>query len=123
MNPKSPDRLTNADLAKIIVGDTIRAAHTNPNLIKDATVEDSLDALKAPGGDRVVQSLLAEYALSEIAALNSGVIAMLDARVVNSNAVMVTAGGLKNELLQQLTGYLELPADEKAIIVQGLLSE
>ena len=50
MSKISPDILTDANLPEMIVGDTIRSAHTNPNLIKDATVEDCLDALKTPGG-------------------------------------------------------------------------
>ncbi|GEM_PF-5005305 len=71
----------------------------------------------------MVQSLLAEYTLSEIAALNSGSIAMLDGRVSKVRVVNVNAATLKGELIQQLTGYLELPANEKVVIVQGLLTE
>lgn len=122
MNP-TPERLTEVDLARIVVNDTIRSAHTKPDLIKDATVEDCLDALKAPESGRIVQSLLAEYTASEIAALNSDSIAMFDSRLLNAGAVRISAAVLKDELIHQLTGYLELPADEKAIIVQGLLSE
>ena len=71
----------------------------------------------------MVQSLLAEYTLSEIAALNSGSIAMLDGRVLKARTVNVSAATLKHELIQQFTGYLELPANEKVAIVQGLLTE
>ena len=122
MNKDNPDILTSADLAKIIVGDTLRSAHTNPRLMKDATAEDCLDALKAPEGNRIVQSLLAEYASSEIAALNSNAIAMFDSRLLESRATTISAAVLKDELIQQLTSYLELPVDEKRILIQGLLN-
>ena len=105
--------ITDAELAEIIVSDTIRSAHTNPLLAKDATVQDWLDALKSKGAGQLVQAMLREYSVHDGQEI--------DPRTLGYS-MNVTAHGLTRELTTQLEAYLEQPQDLKAWKVRLAIS-
>lgn len=122
---------TSPKLARIVVGDTVLAAHTNEGILASANptqeanawVQKCLDELKGPQGDTLTQAMLAQYALSESAAAGLGIQASLDLRVVSGPGpqfAALTPGDLKEAMIKQLQAYLDLPQEKKADFLKKL---
>jgi len=120
MNP-TPE-INDSDFAKIVIGDSIRSAYTDPALLKGVTLEDILDQLRGEEGDLMVQSALAGYAASEYASAASGEPMILDKRLVGKR-LNLNKGKLKEQLVNQLSEFLNLEADASQAFVQGLLAK
>ncbi|MBI5357129.1 hypothetical protein HZB78_05995 [Candidatus Collierbacteria bacterium] len=120
MNPEP--EINSFDLARIVIGDSIRSVYTDPNLLKGTTLEDILDRLNDKEGDLMVQSVLAGYAASEHAMVASGEPINLDKRLLGKK-LNISAVKLKVELKKQLSEFLSLEEEPRRIFLQGLLSK
>jgi hypothetical protein len=107
---------SDAAFAEVVVRDTILSAHETPGLAGDETVALSLEQLRGPKGDLMVQGVLAQYAGSEKAAAAIGARPQFDLRVIQ-HIQNITADGVKGALLDQIGGYLGLPLDARQQIL------
>lgn len=117
---KYPD-LDNKGFAKIIVEDTIRSAHTDHRLAKDATVQDCLDALRGPQAASLVQAMIAEYTPTG-KEVKSGEVAQMDGRLVG-RTLNIHARSLLEQLDTQLQQYLNLSEAERIQLVAQLVGQ
>jgi hypothetical protein len=119
---EEPDNSQNEEsIAKIVVFDTIRDAHTNSQMHGDVTVAEILKLLKSNTGDLMTQGVISSYLLSFSAERASGVTAELDLRAA-VKPVNITADLLKQEMIQQLQSYLDLEAPQRADFLQKVLT-
>lgn len=120
-NPREVPR-TDDVVARVIVGDTIYTAHTNPEMAGDETVQQCLDLLHQPVGEIITQDMLSQYMGSMTAMRYFGTAPEVDRRLMKQ-VHHVTALGLRQEMVGQLGRYLGLPDAERAAFKDRVVRE
>lgn len=107
--PSKAKEFGNCELARVIVGDTIRAAFEYPDGL--SIVEKTVKMLQGAQGDQVAASMIDLY----MSGSNGFVREALEAQVISVNAAR-----LRSEMHGQLTSFLGLSPETQASRVREL---
>ncbi|MCR4305908.1 MAG: hypothetical protein NUV73_02385 [Candidatus Daviesbacteria bacterium] len=103
------------DLAKMVIGDSIRVSYTKLDGLPG--VQKVLEALESPRGEHLSRVALATYVGHEIAAMHAGVTPAYDGRIFydpNFVCVNITSDAeVREGMIAEVRSYLSLSESEQ----------